>query len=80
MPACARSNSGAHVDTTVEPTRVRVRKALRFVLSDLGWGGYLGFVEEGKDNLHIGCSPTSRDFFSSVFQESVGKREYVSAQ
>jgi hypothetical protein len=45
-------------------------EALRFVLEDLGWDGYLGFVEEGRDNLHIGCSPASRDFFISVFQEA----------
>jgi hypothetical protein len=45
-------------------------EALRFVLDDLGWEGYLGFVEEGRDNLHIGCSPTSRDFFGSIFQEA----------
>jgi hypothetical protein len=49
-------------------------ECLRFVLNDLGWEGYLGFVEEGKDNLHIGCSPGSRDFFTSVFEEAVGKR------
>jgi hypothetical protein len=49
-------------------------EALRFVLDDLGWDGYLGFVEEGRDNLHIGCSPTSRDFFTSVFEEA-GARE-----
>jgi soluble lytic murein transglycosylase-like protein len=48
-------------------------ECLRFVLSDLGWEGYLGFVEEGMDNLHIGCSPGSRDFFASVFDEAVGK-------
>jgi len=49
-------------------------ECLRFVLSDLGWDGYLGFVEDGRDNLHIGCSPTSRDFFATVFQEAAGKR------
>lgn len=49
-------------------------EALRFVLNDLGWAGYLGFVEEDSSNLHIGPSPTSRDFFTSVFQESVGKK------
>jgi hypothetical protein len=38
------------------------RECLRFVLDDLGWNGYLGFVEEGPENLHIGCSPASRDF------------------
>jgi len=48
-------------------------EALRFVLDDLGWGGYLGFVEEGRDNLHIGCSPSARDFFSGVYQEAVGQ-------
>jgi hypothetical protein len=46
-------------------------ESLRFVLNDLGWGGYLGFVEEGTDRLHIGCSPTSREFFTTVFQEAV---------
>ena len=50
-------------------------EALRFVLNDLGWAGYLGFVEEGRDSLHIGCSPTSRDFFATVFNEALGKRE-----
>jgi hypothetical protein len=49
-------------------------EALRFVLNDLGWAGYLGFVDEDSANLHIGPSPTSRDFFSSVFQESVGHK------
>ena len=44
------------------------------MLEDLGWAGYLGFIEEGSDNMHIGCSPTSRDFFASVFQEAVGKK------
>jgi hypothetical protein len=42
------------------------------VLDDLGWDGFLGFVEDGRDNLHIGCSPASRAFFTSVFQEAVG--------
>jgi len=54
-------------------------ECLRFVLNDLGWNGYLGFVEEGRDNLHIGCSPTSRSFFTSVFEEAVGKKAEVSA-
>jgi hypothetical protein len=50
-------------------------EALRFVLNDLGWAGYLGFIEEGRENLHIGCSPTSREFFATVFNEALGKRE-----
>jgi hypothetical protein len=54
-------------------------EALRFVLNDLGWAGYLGFIEEGADNLHIGACPTSRDFFTSVFQEALGKKIEVTA-
>jgi transglycosylase-like protein with SLT domain len=45
-------------------------ECLRFVLNDLGWEGYLGFVEDGKDTLHIGCSPSSRDFFTSIYKEA----------
>jgi hypothetical protein len=52
-------------------------EALRFILNDLGWAGYLGFVDEDSSNLHIGPSPSSRDFFSSVFEESVGKKAEV---
>jgi hypothetical protein len=48
-------------------------ECLRFVLSDLGWEGYLGFVEDGMDSLHIGCAPGARDFFTKVFQEAAGK-------
>jgi hypothetical protein len=47
-------------------------ECLRFVLDDLGWDGYLGFVADGLDSMHIGCAPTSRDFFSSIFQEAAG--------
>jgi hypothetical protein len=46
------------------------RECLRFVLNDLGWEGYLGFVEEGPENLHVGCSPTSREFFTTVYHEA----------
>ncbi len=48
-------------------------ECLRFVLDDLGWDGYLGFIDEGRDNLHIGCSPSTRDFFATVFHEAAGK-------
>jgi hypothetical protein len=48
-------------------------ECLRFVLNDLGWEGYLGFVEDGIDSLHIGCSPGAREFFTSVFEEAVGR-------
>jgi|SRR5271157_66459 len=49
-------------------------ECLRFVLDDLGWDGYLGFVEEGSANLHIGCSPSSREFFTRVYQEALETR------
>jgi hypothetical protein len=48
-------------------------ECLRFVLDDLGWDGYLGFVEDGMDSLHIGCSPASRDFFTRVFLEAAAE-------
>ena len=54
-------------------------ECLRFVLEDLGWEGYLGFIEDGVANLHIGPSPDSREFFASVFQESIGKKSDESA-
>jgi len=46
-------------------------ECLRFVLNDLGWDGYLGFVEDGAGSLHVGCSPAARDFFAAVFQEAL---------
>ncbi len=50
-------------------------ECLRFVLDDLGWDGYLGFIDEGRDNLHIGCAPGTRDFFATVFGEAVGAKK-----
>jgi len=47
-------------------------ECLRFILDDMGDDGYLGFVEEGRDNLHIGCSPSSREFFTEVYNEAAG--------
>jgi Transglycosylase SLT domain len=44
-------------------------ECLRFILDDLGWEGDLGFVDDGPNNIHIGCAPTARDFFSAVFEE-----------
>ena len=46
-------------------------ECLRFVLNDLGWNGYLGFIEEGRDSLHIGCSPSTRAFFAEIYEEAV---------
>ena len=55
-------------------------ESLRFVLNDLGWDGYLGFVEEGRENLHIGCAPAARDFFTSVFQDGLKSADDVKGQ
>ncbi|HEY6390617.1 MAG TPA: transglycosylase SLT domain-containing protein, partial [Bryobacteraceae bacterium] len=51
------------------------RECLNFVLDDMGWDGYLGFVQVTGDTLHIGCSPSSRDFFARVFQEATKDAE-----
>jgi hypothetical protein len=48
-------------------------ECLRFILADLGWNGYLGFVEDGADSIHIGCSPGSRDFFAAVYREATSR-------
>ena len=50
------------------------KEALDFILEDLGWDGYLGFVQEMTGTIHVGCSPSSRDFFTSVYQEMVDKK------
>jgi hypothetical protein len=50
-------------------------ECLRFVLNDLGWGGYLGFVEEGRGVLHIGAAPDAREFFNGIFREALGGKD-----
>jgi hypothetical protein len=47
------------------------RECLNFILDDMGWDGYLGFIQVTGDTLHIGCSPATREFFAKVFQEAV---------
>jgi hypothetical protein len=49
------------------------RECLNFTLDDLGWDGYLGFIQVTGDTVHIGCSPSSREFFSSVFEEAAAR-------
>lgn len=69
------SHCSGHVfDIDYSSLPVKEVEALRFVLNDLGWSGYLGFIDEGRDGMHIGCSPSSREFFSGVYQEAVGVR------
>jgi hypothetical protein len=48
---------------------------LNFVLDDMGWDGYLGFIQVTGDTLHIGCAPSSRDFFAKIYQEATKNAE-----
>jgi hypothetical protein len=52
------------------------RQALDFVLDDLGWYGYVGFVQEGthSDVAHVGPAPTAREFFSKVYYDAVNAK------
>lgn len=55
------------------------REAFDFVMDELGWEGYLGFIhaEGERHTLHVGCSPSSREFFEKVFAEAVeGKTDF----
>jgi hypothetical protein len=74
----AIAHSSGHVfDINLGSLPAGEQEALQFVLDDMGWEGYLGFVEESPNSglMHIGCSPSSREFFTQVFQEAVeGKK------
>jgi hypothetical protein len=65
--------TGQVFDIDYKSLPVGEREALDFVLADMGWMGYLGFVDEnpGSGTMHVGSSPSSRDFFTQVFQETV---------
>jgi hypothetical protein len=58
-------------DSALTPPEI---ECLRFVLDDLGWAGYLGFVDETPTTLHIGCAPSARDFFTAVFADAFATR------
>lgn len=45
------------------------REALEFVLTDITYGGYLGFLEDGPA-YRVGPSPGSRDFFTRVYEDA----------
>ena len=47
------------------------RECLNFILDDMGWDGYLGFIQVTGDTLHIGCAPAAREFFAKVFGDAV---------
>lgn len=46
------------------------KESLDFILDDIGWDGYLGFVQESGGTMHIGCAPSAREFFMKVFEET----------
>ena len=49
------------------------RECLNFTLDDMGWGGYLGFIQVTGDTVHIGFAPSSREFFTAVFAEAAAR-------
>jgi len=51
------------------------RECLNFVLDDLGWDGYLGFIQVTGDTMHIGSAPSAREFFSTVYEEAMLQRK-----
>lgn len=65
--------SGQVFDLRYDSLPPTEREALQFVLDDMGYEGYLGFIDETTNSgtMHIGCSPSSRDFFAGIFQESL---------
>lgn len=50
------------------------RECLNFTLDDMGWNGNLGFIQVTGDTVHIGCSPSSREFFAKVFEDAEAAR------
>jgi soluble lytic murein transglycosylase-like protein len=66
-------SSGQVFDVSMSGLPGGERECLQFVLDDLGWYGHLGFVEEspGGQTMHIGCAPTSREFFARVFDDAL---------
>ncbi len=72
--------TGQVFDVSLARLGPRERECLRFVLDEMGWDGYLGFSQEtpSTDMLHIGSSPSSRDFFTQVYEDAIGERQPVS--
>jgi hypothetical protein len=51
------------------------RACLNFTLDDLGWDGYLGFIQVTGDTVHIGSAPSAREFFTAVFDEAAASTD-----
>jgi hypothetical protein len=73
--------SGQVFDVSTAGLPTSERECFQFVLDDLGWNGYLGFIEDtpGSRILHIGCSPSSRGFFAQVFEDLLAAEKGRSA-
>jgi hypothetical protein len=69
-PEFPEHSTGQVFDIDRSPLPRGERECLNFTLDDLGWDGYLGFIQVTGDTVHIGCSPASRDFFARVFEEA----------
>lgn len=72
--------TGQVFDVSLGGLGPRERECLRFVLDEMGWDGYLGFSQEtpSTDMLHIGCSPSSREFFMQIYEDAIGERQPLS--
>jgi Transglycosylase SLT domain len=72
--------TGQVFDISLARLGPRERECLRFILDEMGWDGHLGFSQETPttDTLHIGCSPSSREFFTQVYEDAIGERQPVS--
>jgi hypothetical protein len=66
--------TGQVFDVSVARLPPGERECLNFILDEMGWDGYLGFIQENGDTIHIGCSPAARDFFAQVYQDAVGDK------
>lgn len=73
VPETVSHSTGQVFDLDLRVLPLAEREALEFVLNDMGWSGYIGFVEEAPHAgvMHIGCSPAKREFFTQVFQEAL---------
>jgi hypothetical protein len=69
--------SGQVIDIEYGNLPAGEKEALQFVLADVGDDGYLGFVDETPNSgvMHIGCSPSSREFFTEVYLEGLAAKK-----
>ena len=76
LPESVAHGTGQVFDLDIRSLPLAEREALEFVLEDMGWEGYIGFVEEapGSGTMHIGCAPSAREFFKQVYGEAVATK------